>query len=264
MAASSATTSTLQSAEGFVDDSVVLDEGTAEDRGFLGNDHAGAAHRRGPCRCKPGRPAADDEHVAEGVGAFVAIRVGETWGGPHAGGPANERLDQMPDTLADERLVVEAGAKRSNQTVDGHQVETERRPAILTCRFEPFEQLDHRRRRVWRAASAQPGRDQRRRLLRPGRRDAARPVILETAANQNAARGDKRGGERVSRKPGEAFTIETEVDVARAVDQPATSCQAIAAHVSAGRPHAPARATLAMACVAVSRLTTNQLRHPPT
>ena len=65
--------------------------------------------------------------------------------------------------------------------------------------LQAVEELDHRGARVGLGpAAAAVDADERIRLFRAGRQDAARPVILERAADEMDAVGEQRRGERVA------------------------------------------------------------------
>jgi hypothetical protein len=69
---------------------------------LLGEDDAlaGLGRRR---RHQPGRPGADDQHVAEGVHALVARGVGFVAGLAEAGGAADEPFAEHPEARALQR-----------------------------------------------------------------------------------------------------------------------------------------------------------------
>ena len=75
---------------------------------------------------------------------------------------------------------------------------------------EPVVELDLRRAQVRRLAPAAAiDVDQRVRLLRARRKDAARPVILERAPDEMNAVGQQRRGQRIAGKPGHVASVET-------------------------------------------------------
>ncbi len=86
---------------------------------------------------------------------------------------------------------------------------------------EAVVQLDLGRARVGLAARAAAQFDQRVRLLGAGGEDAARPVVLERAADEADAVGDERRGERVARAAVHGDAVEGERVRRRAVDQAA-------------------------------------------
>jgi hypothetical protein len=74
--------------------------------------------------------------------------------------------------------------------------------------LEAIEQLRHRGARVRFATRTRSQLDQRVRLFRAGRQDAARSVILERSPDQLDAVGQQRGCKRVACVAGELFAVE--------------------------------------------------------
>ena len=76
--------------------------------------------------------------------------------------------------------------------------------------LEPVEQLDWVARMFGSVRRTAAQRDERVRLLDAGREDAARPVVLEAAADEAHAVGEQRRGERVARHGRPASAVEGE------------------------------------------------------
>ena len=109
-----------------VDRAPLGEEPSAETEILVAEDHPRAGAARGERRGKPGRPAADDQHVAEGVGLLVVVRVGRARGAAEAGGAADRRLvELLPEGgRPHEGLVVEARAEEGrDELVDREQID---------------------------------------------------------------------------------------------------------------------------------------------
>ena len=129
-------------------------ERSAGQRVFVADDDVGAALGRRARRGEAGGAGADDQHVAMGEGAVIAVRVGLAGRGSEAGGASDDRLvHSLPGPVRTEPvgphegLVIEAGAdQRREDVVDRADVEAERRPAVLARRDEAVVKLDFGRR----------------------------------------------------------------------------------------------------------------------
>src|ERR1700730_8482937 len=147
------------------------------------------APSRAPRRPRPthaGRTRADDENVAMRECFLVFVRIAARRCAPETGGAADRRfVNLLPETRRPhEGLVVESGREEGRKPAgDRHHVEGERWPAVLARRAEAVEPLQDRRPRVRLATGAVAQFDERVGLLRPGSKNAARPVILERAAD---------------------------------------------------------------------------------
>ncbi len=119
-------------------------------------------------------------------------------------------------------------------------------------------ELDGGRLRVRLPPRARPELDEGVRLFRAGGQDAARPVILERAADEPDAVRQKGGGERVARVTLQAAPVELEPDRAGAVDEAARGKAMALRHQAVSI----AKTTEAMACVRVLRVTWSQRRQP--
>ncbi|MCY1298147.1 hypothetical protein D9M70_476190 [compost metagenome] len=156
---------------------------TAHFRLFVADDYLGARLGGGKCCRKSGNPGTDDEHVAMGVAARIVIRIGFRRGDAETGRAADEGfIDRVPGGLRPhEGLVVEAGGEeRRHEIVETADVEGERRPAVLRFHLHAVEDFLHRGAHV-RLPSGGITRhvEQRVRLFRTGRQNAARAVIFE-------------------------------------------------------------------------------------
>ena len=216
---------------------------------------------------QPGGTRADDEHVAEGVALLVAVGIGKMSAAPETRRLANEALAEMPGSLTGphEGLVVEAGREQRRQPViHRHHVEGEGGPAVLARRLQPLVQLGHGGAGVGLVPGAGAHLDQRVRLLRTGAHDAARTMILEGAADQNAPGGKQRRGERVAGKAVHRLTVEAEGERTVALDMGATTGKPVAAHApcpsrrAASPAKRPAISTLVISWVSVLRVTRSQ------
>ncbi len=111
----------------------------AEAEIFVGEDHPRPGPAGGERGGEPCRSAANHQHVAEGVGLLVVVRVGLARGAAEPGGAPDRRLvELLPERgRPHESLVVEAGAEEGcGELVDREQVVAERRPAVLAVRGE--------------------------------------------------------------------------------------------------------------------------------
>ena len=122
---------------------------------LVGDDHASAARGGRERRGEPGRPGADDQHVAMREALRVAVRVGLRRRTAKARGAADQRLIERRPGRArpHERLVVEAGREdRRQEIVRPPKIEAQLRPAVLRMRLEPVVELDLGRAQVRRLA----------------------------------------------------------------------------------------------------------------
>ena len=249
-------------------------------------DHPRPGAAGGERRRETGRAAADDEHVAMGVGVVVGVGIGGVGGPAEARRAPDHRLVQLlPEAgRPHEGLVVEARREdRREQRVDRERVEREGGPAVLARRLQPLVEFRHGGAGVGLAPGAGAQFDQGVRLLRAGREDAAGPVILERAADETHAVGEQRRGQRVAVVAGEAASVEAEVARPVPIDQAAgggaerligrgrgngrlRALKGERGHAASPelRARATSRAgsTASMAWVRVSRVTTSQERHP--
>ena len=270
------------------------EEPAAEAEILFAKDHAGARAGGGERRHQARGPRADDEHVAEGMRLLVRVGIGAD-GRPSEPGRASDQrfVDLLPEGGGPhEGLVVEA--RRQDRGEDGarrHQVEGERRPAILAFGGKALEELDRSRARIRLAPRPGAQLDERVRLFRPRRQDAARAVVFEGAPDEPHPVGDQRGGERIAGMARELAAVEGEGQDARAIDQAAAretgrlrKARRVRSRVDPlqGLSHAPARGRHGISApalcatalsraasapkiswVRVSRVTTSQARQPP-
>ena len=206
-----------------IDHSARFEAQRAAEFGLLvGDDDAhagfGSSQRRGQAACT----AAKHQHFAMGVTGRIMIRVGPVGRHAEAGGGTDLGLVQrLPRSLRPhEGLVVETGGEeRRGEVVDRADVEGQRRPAVLRTRFQPLIQLLHGGAHVRRLAGRVPlDLDERVGLLGAGRQNAARPVILERAADQVDAVGQQRRGQRIALQADIGLVVEGEARRLRLVD----------------------------------------------
>ena len=256
----------------------VAKESAAETEIFLAQDDARAG-APGAQRCgNSARPAADDKHVTKGIGVLVVIRIALAGGAAKPCRTTDQRLvDPLPEGRGPlEGLVVEARAQaparageasaRTSSLSDGHR--------FWLGGFQPLVQFDRRRFAVRLAPRAGAQLDQRIRLLRAGGNDAARPVILEAAANEADAFRQQRGGKRVTRKARDLASVKAATQRLRAIDRARRSradragrarevSWRLAAAGADAAPCAPSTNSAPMtSCVRVLRVTTSQAWQP--
>ena len=208
----------------------------AELRHLLSQNDAGTAHRRGPRCHQTCRAAADDQHIAVGMQALVAVRVGLEAAGAQPRRAPDEVLVDHPGLAGGphEGLVVEAGRQEvAEQAVDRQHVEAERGPTVLARRLQPIVELHHGRFGVGLDPRTAAHGDQRARLLRAGGEHTAGSVILEAAAEEGLFVGQQGRSQGVAGKATEIAAIKAEADTAAAVDLAAAGGQTVAAHHSA-------------------------------
>ena len=199
---------------------------------LVGQDHPATPVRRRQRGGQAGRPPADDQHIAMGVHALVAVRIGRRRRRAEAGGAADERLEQLPpapgaEAAAHEGLVVETGREdRREPVVHPHQVEIDRRPGIDARRGQAAIKFDLGGTQVRLGVSAGLELDQRIRLFRAGAPDAARAMVFEAARQRKGAIGQQGGGQCVAGVAGEGLAVEGEGKQRIPVD-PAAGRQAV-------------------------------------
>ena len=227
-------------AAGFAADGKVFPvERTAGQRVFVDQDDAGIGRGCGERGGETGRTGTDDQNVAVLVTLFVGIRIGLGRRGSETRRAANHVfVDVSPERRRPhECLVVKTGRQqRRKQVVDRHDVETERRPAILAFGNQAVEQLDRGRARVGLLARPAAQFDDRVGLLRTGGQDAARPMVLEAAPDQVHAVGEQRRGQRVALVSLVGFAVEGETDRVVAIDMTATDGAKLLRHVDQPSP----------------------------
>src|SRR3954453_16030778 len=180
-----------------------------------------------------------------------------------AGGAADQRLVQgFPEfRRPHEGLVVEARDQKWRKHIaDRAEIAAQRRPVVLARRDEPIIKLRRGRARVRLAPGAGAQLDQRIRLLRTGRENAARTAIFERAARRRHTRRYQGGSERIAGKPREGLAVEAERARLRAIDQTALRQPVRTAH---GLPPASANLTALISCVRGLRVTTSLAGQPP-
>ena len=143
--------------------------------------------------------------------AVIDIRIILAGQRAQSGGAPDDRLiDTFPERLRPhEGLVIEAGAKKGREPViHPHQIESKRRESILAGRDEPVIELGHGGAAVRLPTGAGTKLDKAVRFFRPGRDDAARPVIFEGPADKPHTIGDQRRGQRVAGISGQLPPVE--------------------------------------------------------
>ncbi len=204
----------------------------AHPRILVREDHVRAcATRRQRCH-QTRRARADHQQVAEEIALVVLVLVGLARQRPEPGRTPDERLVHLlPEHPGPhEGLVVEARPQEwRGQIVDAQQVEVEAGPAVLAGGLQPAVKLLYRRAHIRLRARAMTDRHQRIGLLRPGRPDAARPVVLERTPHQPDLVRQQGRGQRVAGQALQPLPVESEGYRSAAVDEPPS-----------GNPHAPA------------------------
>ncbi|MCC2665808.1 MAG: hypothetical protein K0S35_3730 [Geminicoccaceae bacterium] len=158
------------------------------------------------------------------VAVLVAVGIGLARGLAEPGGGADRALVDVapPGARPHEGLVVEAGRQQWAQPVaERAEVELERRPAVLAVGDQPVVQLDLGSPDVGLGTAAATELDQRVGLLRSGRDDAARAMVLEATSDQMNAVGEQGRGERVAGEALVARAVEGEAEPPPTVDPPA-------------------------------------------
>ncbi|MCY1223425.1 hypothetical protein D9M72_355500 [compost metagenome] len=230
---------------GTVDGLAGRKQGTAEPEILVCNDNAEAGAAGSQRRHQSGGTGTDDEQIAESPGFLVALRVALEHGPAEAGGAANGGLvDPLPKLLRPhERLVVEAGAEEGRQhAVDCPDIEAERRPTVLASRRQPAIEFGDGRLGVRIGAGTGADGDERVRLRGPGADDAARPMVLEAAADEQLVVGKQSRGQRIARKAAQWTAVEGEAQRFAAIDQTAGG-ETIAGHRSTLRANSAASTT---------------------
>jgi hypothetical protein len=188
-----------------------------------------AAAAGGVRRREPGRPGADDEHVAMQVRFLVSVGVGRARGPAEAGRAPDERLPQrLPGaTGTHEGLVVEPRLEeRREPLVHGRRIEGEGAAAVLAGRPQAVEQFHLGGAAVGLAPRARAQFHERIRLLLAHRQDAAGAVVLEGPGDEADTVGRQRRGERVALEARERPAVEAKAQTPAAVDPPTTRLQA--------------------------------------
>ena len=206
-----------------VDARVLLRQQPAAEREVhLRQHHARAAACRRQGRREPGRAAAHHQHVAVREGLVVAVGIALGRRLAEARGAADELLPEQPALRRGrphEGLVVEArGQDLRDPARHRAQVEGERGPAVLRLRDQAVVELALRRLDVRLGARLRADLHQRVRLLDAGADDAARPVVLEAAADEVHAVRQQRRGQRVAGIALVALAVEGEGERPAAVD----------------------------------------------
>ncbi len=170
------------------------------------------------------------------MGRLVAVRVWQAAGTPQAGGSTDERLvHRLPERgRPHERLVVEPGREeRGENRRDRHQIQRQRREAVLAAGFEAVEQLDRGRSRVRFPTGSGTQLDQRIRLFGTGAENPPRPMVLERSAYQPDPVCEQRGGERVTGKPAVGGAVEAKMQRGTSIDQSAVRAAVSGCHCAA-------------------------------
>jgi hypothetical protein len=143
--------------------------------------------------------------------ALVAIGVTLVNALPQAGGAADEALVEHPSAArgTHEGLVVKPGREqRRSEGVGGTQIECDRRPRILTARYEALGELGHRAGDIGLAAAALPEGKETIRLFDTRRQEPAGSVVFEAAANDPYPVRQQRGGQRIATKAAHGLAVE--------------------------------------------------------
>ena len=209
-------------------------------------------------RGKPAGTGAHDEDVGVIVHRFGGIGVQRDDGceSPEARGAADERLiETLPrPARRHERFVIEACRQEARQVViERAPIEAQRRPAVLALGGQALVQ-GQRSRQLVRLASARADHiDERAGLLGPCGHDAAGPVVLEAAADQPHAVGEKRRGERVARERFQISRVESKAQRAGRVGERPRGDAAGTRHQRprSGPPAPAAASTERISCVSV-------------
>ena len=206
---------------------------------LVGDDHPGAGARRRLRRGEARGPGPDDQHVAMGIAALVAVGVRLEGRAAEAGGAADDVLVSEPELLRPhEGFVVEAGRQEPPEiVVHAHHIEADARPGVDAGGPQAVVELDLGRAQV--RLGARPGfqLNERVGLLGAGREDASRPVVLEAAPDQHDAVGQERRGQRIAGETRIGAAVEGEPERTGAVD-PATfaSAHRLRAHAPSPSP----------------------------
>ena len=226
-------------------------------RAVVDQQHPGTGPGGGPGGGPAAGAGAHDGHVGVGMAVLIALGIGCLGHPAEAGGLADEGLDQVPGALADKGLVIKPGRHEGFEQADhGAGVEAQRGPAVLALGHQTGLEFDPRGLRVGLgqlpAAQAHQGVG----LLGPGRHDAARPVVLETAPDQPHTGAEQRRGQSIAGKTRVGPAVETETQRLAAVDGAKFGMAPGAAHEAASASRSRIR------LLAVSRPTTIQRRQP--
>ena len=243
----------------------VVEQAAAEAEILLDQQHACARTSGGQRRHQARGAGADHQHVAMDGGFLVTVGILDAGRTAKSGRAPDHRLIQLfPEGRRPHKgLVVEARRdQRAGDAVDRHQIECQRRPAVLARGDEAVIELDLSRARVGLAACTGAQFDERVGFFRTCRQEAARPVIFERASDEANAVGKQGGGERVARMARILGAVEAEAERAAAVDEAAG---AVAGRLAGHRVLPPGAArTPTISCVRVSRVTSSHARQPDT
>ncbi len=199
-------------------------QGPATSGMLVCQDDAGAAACGRQCCHQAGRAGAHHQHVAMGVGLFIAVRIVLVAQVPETGGAPDDRLvNGFPELLRPhEGLVVEAGdEQRRRDGVDRAEIPLQGRPAVLAFGNQPVIQFLHGGPRIGLKASAFADFHQGVGFGGTGGDHRARPVILERPAHQQLAVGQKRRRQRVPGMTLQGLAVKAEINHRTAVDQAA-------------------------------------------
>ena len=171
---------------------------------------------------------------------------------------ADARLEHMP-VRPNEGLVVERRRDEAREAVEeGVSVRCRARRGVDAARHQPFAGCFCGGAGVGRGRRGAANVDQRVGLLDAGPPDAARPVILEAAADDRDVVGEQRRGDRVAGETRHSVTVEAEAQRARAIDGAAAGLETRGAHCACPPSSAVDDST---SCVTVSRsMTKNSLQ----
>ena len=258
-----------------VDDGVAPQQGAADARALLDEQHAATGLQPGARGGESGCAAADDAEVDIDVAQGAALRAAVRRDAAEAGHAADRPLIDMP-VRPHEGLVVEGGRDEAREAVHhGEQVAPRAAKRVDRGERRAVDQGLERRTGVGLVARTRAQVEDGVGFLVVRAEQAARSVVLEAARDHRLAGGEQRGGERVAREAGVGTAVEAESERSAAVDLAAFGQAAQAAHarsvhgrsVHAGRAHVPARSafmgmTAATSWVSVSRATTSQRPHP--
>ena len=137
------------------------------------------------------------------------------------GHPAQQRLPYMPPEGArlHEGFIVEAGREQRREAADQRaEISLEPRPGMLARCAQAVVKRDVGGAAVGLGKSAALQLNQRGRFFRPGREDAARPVIFEAARDQAHAICQQSCGERVAGMAFVFLSVEGEAQNLPAID----------------------------------------------
>ncbi len=178
--------------------------------------------RRMGCH-QSGRPRANHQQIAKGKGLLGSIPRGFTAERAQARSTPDHRLIELFPKAArpHERLVVKPRPQeRGRKIVHRHHVKGQRRPRILRTRLKPLKDFLNRRTHVRVCVCATTDSDEGVGLLRPGRQEPARAVVLERSSHEAHVMGQQGRRKCVPLKPAIGRAVPFERHRTRAVDQP--------------------------------------------